>query len=156
MFAGLPGVRRGQSERVGIDSLDEVVESLGGSVGHLGDVPIRDLGGPARDGAAQFVDLGRAGPLRRAVRKEPYRTPSSCHESLRLATAEGLHQIMPGPGQVSQGDVCPRLHLSVSQESGAMAEVNAILDLVGLKRMLVPATCNVSGAGVYGWSSRLS
>lgn len=31
------------------------------SVGHPGDVPVRDLGGPAGDGTSESVDLGWAG-----------------------------------------------------------------------------------------------
>ena len=39
---------------------DEVVDGLGGAVGHPGVMPGGELAGPADDGAAELADLGRA------------------------------------------------------------------------------------------------
>ena len=63
---GFAGVEEGSDSVVGevaepegcsFDAFDEVVERFGGSVGHAGDVPVGDLGGPSGDGSSELVDL---------------------------------------------------------------------------------------------------
>ena len=66
--AGFVGVEQGSDSVVGevgepegcaFDPFDEVVRGLGGGVGDPGGVPVRELGAPGGDGAAQPVDLRR-------------------------------------------------------------------------------------------------
>jgi len=50
-----------EPERDAFDSLDEVVDGFGGPVGHLGVVPVQDLGPPRRQHLAETPDLDRVG-----------------------------------------------------------------------------------------------
>ena len=125
LTAGFPRVQEGPDSAVrevtepeGC-SFAEVVESFGGSVGYLRDLPVGDLSRPAADGAAQFVDLSWAGLVLEVVGELFNRRQTSKNHGTGAwqSPSPALSYAPPSTAVASVGAACSRPRTSIRSSS---------------------------------------